>query len=297
MELIQKELKIQGRILYAKDIEYIKKLMLENPGWHRTNLSKEICKNWNWRKENGQLKDMACRSMLLKLEKLKYLKLPKLRRISGSRSKNKVIQPVLHTKDPINEKLKNLLPVEIQAIENGYELKLFKHFINAYHYLGWSGTVGENLKYIIYDKHQRPLGCMMFGAAAWKVKPRDEYIGWDIPTREKNLSLIANNNRFLILPWISVKYLASHILGKISKCINQDWINKYNHPVHLLETFVEKDRFKGTCYKAANWKYLGDSQGRGKLDRKNEYGLPVKSIWVYPVDDFFREKLCLKETG
>jgi len=294
MERIKRDLKIQGRVITESDIEYIKNLMVENPNWNRTNISQEICKIWNWKKENGQLKDMACRSMLLKLERLNYIKLPKPKHSGANRYNNKVVQPVLHQKEPINEKLKNLFPIEIQSIEKGYELKIFKYFISAYHYLGWSGTVGENLKYIIYDSHQRPLGCMMFGASAWKVKPRDEYIGWDIPTRESNLSLIANNNRFLILPWVSVKYLASHILGKICHRINQDWINKYNHPIHLLETFVDKDRFKGTCYKASNWKYLGDSQGRGKLDSKNEYNLPVKSIWVYPVDNFFREKLCVK---
>jgi len=151
MERIKRDLKIQGRVITESDIEYIKNLMVENPNWNRTNISQEICKIWNWKKENGQLKDMACRSMLLKLERLNYIKLPKPKHSGANRYNNKVVQPVLHQKEPINEKLKNLFPIEIQSIEKGYELKIFKYFISAYHYLGWSGTVGENLKYIIYD--------------------------------------------------------------------------------------------------------------------------------------------------
>jgi hypothetical protein len=133
---------------------------------------------------------------------------------------------------------------------------------------------------------------MMFGAAAWKTQPRDTYIGWNSNQRERNLSWVANNNRFLILPWVNVKYLASHLLSRVARCINRDWQNKYCHPIYLLETFVEKDRFKGTCYRAANWIYLGQTQGRGKLDKFNEAALPVKDIWVYPLEKSFQEKLC-----
>jgi len=152
--------------------------------------------------------------------------------------------------------------------------------------------VGENLKYLYFDKLGRPLGSMMFGAAAWKVTSRDRYIDWDAETRKRNLSYIANNNRFLILPWVQTKCLGSHILGKICRRLNQDWLKKYNHPIYLLETFVEKERFRGTCYKAANWIYVGDTKGRGKLDVKNEYALPIKSTWLYPLEPLFRNKLC-----
>ena len=285
---------IQGRKVTTHNLEEIKNLISINPSWNRTRLSKQLCLLWDWRRATGDLKDIACRSLLRKLEKLGHIQLPKAVHSNGNSARRHSIQPVLHSKGPINESLKNLYPIGVELVEKGYELKLFKYFISAYHYLGWSGTVGENLKYLFFDKFQRPLGCLMFGAAAWKVKPRDSYIGWGAEIRKQNLSLslIINNNRFLLLPWVNVPHLASHILGKVCRRVNQDWQEKYNHPVYLVETFVEKDRFKGTCYKAANWIYLGQTQGRGKLDVNKQYLLPVKGIWVYPLDVSFREKLC-----
>ena len=285
---------IQGRKVTPHNIEEIKNLISINPSWNRTGLSKQLCLLWDWRRATGDLKDIACRSLLRKLEKLGHIQLPKAVHSNGNSARRHLVQPVLHSKSPINESLKNLYPISVELVEKGYELKLFKYFISAYHYLGWSGTVGENLKYLFFDKFQRPLGCLMFGAAAWKVKPRDSYIGWGAEIRKQNLSLslIINNNRFLLLPWVNVPHLASHILGKVCRRVNQDWQEKYNHPVYLVETFVEKDRFKGTCYKAANWIYLGQTQGRGKLDVNKQYLLPVKGIWVYPLDVSFREKLC-----
>lgn len=288
---MKKELIVQGRHVSAEDIGLINRFIGQNPSWHRTRLSKELCIEWGWHKENGQLKDMSCRALLTKLEKLGYISLPLNRYLNRAKRGKGNVDPVLHVKEPINESLKVLYPVDIQLIESGYKYNAFKYFISQYHYLGWSGTVGENLKYMIYDKHERPLGVIMFGAAAWKVQPRDNYIGWNAEIRKRNLCYIANNNRFLILPWVKVEHLASHILGKICRRINQDWLMKYNHPVYLLETFVEVDRFWGTCYKAANWKNVGETQGRGKLDIKNEYKLPRKSIWLYPLHESFREKL------
>lgn len=293
---IDVNLLIQGRKVTANSIKQIKKLITINPSWNRTRLSKELCLLWDWCRATGELKDIACRSLLRKLEKLGYIRLPKAIQSNGNSSRRYCVQPVLHSKEPIDAPLKSLYPIDIQLIEKGYQLKLFKYFISSYHYLGWSGTVGENLKYLFFDRHERPLGCLMFGAAAWKVKPRDNYIGWGAEIRKQNLSLslIINNNRFLLLPWVNVPHLASHILGKVCRRVNRDWQEKYNHPVYLVETFVERDRFKGTCYKAANWIYLGQTQGRGKLDVNKQYLLPVKGIWVYPLDASFREKLCQK---
>ncbi len=283
---------IQGRKVTANNIEEIKKLITINPSWNRTRLSKELCLLWDWRRTTGDLKDIACRSLLRKLEKLGYIRLPKVVNPKVNPARRYSVQPVLHSKVPIDGPLKNLYPIAVQLVEKGYSLKLFKYFISAHHYLGWSGTIGENLKYLFFDRYDRPLGCLMFGACAWKVKPRDTYIGWTPGVRKRNLSLIANNNRFLLLPWVNVPHLASHILGKICRRVNRDWQEKYKHPVYLLETFVQKDRFKGTCYKAANWIYLGQTQGRGKLDVNKEYLLPVKDIWVYPLYVSFRGKLC-----
>lgn len=289
---VEKELIILGRRLNQDDITLIKDLMAENPSWHRTRLSQELCRIWKWYKENGQMRDIACRTLLLKLEKSGHIKLPPAIRSSHNSSRNRHIEAVFHSKEPVSETIKQLYPIEIMCVEGGYELKLFKYFMSAYHYLGFRGTVGENLKYVFFDRFSRPLGCMMFGSAAWKVQPRDDYIGWRAELRERNLSLVVNNDRFLILPWVKVKHLASHLLGKVSRRVNDDWQAKYHHPIYLLETFVERDRFKGTCYRAANWIHVGQTKGRGRLDIKNEYLLPVKDIWLYPLEHSFREQLC-----
>jgi hypothetical protein len=286
------ELTLQGRRISAPDIETIRELLNTNPNWNRTFLSKEICRLWNWRRGTGEIKDMACRSLLRKLEQLGYIHLPKGSHRNESPCRRNNIQTVLHSKASIDCPLPSLYPIEVHLVERGYDLKLFKYFISAYHYLGWSGTVGENLKYLFFDVHERPLGCMMFGAAAWKIQPRDIYIGWDASVRERNLLYIVNNNRFLVLPWVRAPHLASHLLGKVCRRLDHDWQAKYNHPVYLAETFVEQERFKGTCYKAANWAHIGQTQGRGKLDRKKLKLLAVKDIWVYPLDKSFREKLC-----
>jgi len=288
---MSKELIFQGRLVIDEDIESVKNLLIENPNWSRSRLSQELCKKWDWVSASGQIKDMACRSYLRKLEQHGYIQLPAQRTRKSGIYVQRSIMPVLHERNPITEDLKGLFPIELRLVEEGYDLKRFKYFISAYHYLGWSGTVGENLKYLVLDKTERPLGCIMFGAAAWKVAPRDAVIGWDVQTRKRNLSLIANNNRFLILPWVRVKHLASHILGRICRRIATDFMNKYHHPVYLLETFVEKERFMGTCYKAANWENVGDTKGRGKLDIKKEFKLPVKSIWLYPLSENYREQL------
>ena len=297
-------IRVQGRKITAPDIELVRNLIVSNPSWNRTRLSKELCRLWDWRSTRSELKDIACRSLLRKLEQLGHIQLPKGKHKNDSPLRRDHVPAVLHSQTSIQSPLKSLAPIEVQVVEketekekekeNGYLLKLkrFKYFISEYHYLGWSGTVGENLKYLFLDKHERPLGCMMFGAAAWKVLQRDTYIGWNTEERLGNLSFVVNNNRFLILPWIKVPHLASHILGKICRRLSRDWQKKYHHPVYLAETFVQKDRFEGTCYKAANWVHVGVTKGRGKLDIKNQFLLPLKDIWLYPLDTCFRKKLC-----
>ena len=286
------ELFLQGRSISLADIKYIKDLINLNPSWNRTRISKELCMEWDWRRANGGLKDIASRSLLRKLDALGHIQLPKgVHKNESSRRRNNIL-PMLHSKEPIKYSIKDLYPITVQLVETGYHLKLFKYFISTYHYLGWSGTVGENLKYLFYDKEDRPLGCIMFGAAAWKVKSRDDFIGWISEKRKKNLSFIINNNRFLILPWVNVPHLASHVLGKVCRRLNGDWKSKYNHFVYLVETFVQCDRFKGTCYRAANWEYLGKTKGRGKQDVHHQHSLPIKDILVYPLEKSFKKKLC-----
>lgn len=286
------ELYLQGRRLRHDDIQFIRDLLDNHSDWNRTRLSKELCKYWDWRRPTGDLKDIACRSLLRRLEQLGHIRLPKGLHKNDSPQRRRIEQTVLHSRESISCDLKTLYPIELQLVENGFELQLFKYLISAYHYLSWSGTVGENLKYLFFDNQKRVLSCLMFGAGAWKVKPRDDFIGWSNQMRARNLSLAVNNNRFLILPWVKVPNLATHVLGRVCRRINSDWQKKYNHAIYLLETFVEKGRFQGTCYKAANWIHVGQTQGRGKLDVKMQYQLPIKDIWLYPLERSFRAQLC-----
>jgi hypothetical protein len=281
---------IQGREIAHSDIELVRQLISTNPSWGRTRLSKELCILWNWKNSGGKLKDMACRSLLLKLQKQKLLTLPAPKNKANNDKRNSSTRLVLHGTLPVQASLKDLSPVQIRLVE-GNELDLFKCFLSLYHYLGFSGTVGENLKYMVYDKDEEPLACLLFGSAAWACGPRDDFIGWDKEKRGKNLSLVTNNMRFLILPWVSVEHLASHILSKVIKQIKDDWARKYGHPLYLLETFVERDRFRGTCYKASNWTRVGKTKGRSRNDRYSTLKVPVKDIYLYPLTKRFRKVL------
>lgn len=288
---------IQGRILYPEDIKEIVSLIAENPEWSRWKLSNHLSEKWDWRNAKGQFKDMACRSLLLKLEKAGHIKLPPRRRASPNRMNKKVIQPVLHSKNPIECELKALRPLEIINISLNSDYKsLFDFFLFKYHYLSYKGSVGENLKYLILDHYNRPLGCVLFGSSAWRIESRDDYIGWDKEVRECNINLITNNMRFLILPWIRVKHLASHILAEVSRRVSSDWRNKYGHPVYLLETFVDREKFKGTCYRAANWIHVGETKGRSRNDRYNKIKVPVKYVYLLPLIKNFRNYLTQHNT-
>lgn len=281
---------IQGRKTTNEDIELVRKLIAANPDWHRSRLSKELCRLWNWCNANGQLKDMACRTFLRKLEQRGYLTLPARRTAGGGAFKTSVPE-VAHKTNLIAGELKSVAPVAVEPVDKAY-LDLFKCLLSRYHYLGFSGTVGQNMKYMVFDKKGDPLSCLLFGSAAWKSAPRDEYIGWSHKAREANINLITNNMRFLILPWVKVPHLASHILGQVARRIGQDWVQKYGHPIYLLETFVENRRFVGTCYKAANWVYVGQTTGRSRNDRHFKLKVPVKDIYLFPLVRKFREVLC-----
>lgn len=283
---------IQGRETTPDDISFVKRMISNNPKWSRWRLSIELSKEWNWYTTKGQLKDMACRSFLLKLDQRGYIKLPARKRKAPVRMNGNGIQPVLHDMSPINHKLKDIMPIEVIPLflNTDYQV-LFDFFLNKYHYLSYRGSVGENIKYLIFDCFHRPLACVLFGSSAWKVESRDRFIGWDKEIRERNINLITNNMRFLILPWVSVKYLASHLLGDISRRIMIDWQKKYGHPVYLLETFVERDRFKGSCYKASNWIFVGETKGRSRNDRYSKLKVPVKDVYLFPLSKDFREKL------
>lgn len=290
---MEKENIIQGRRVSEADINLIKHLLVENPTWHRSRLSRELCALWDWRAPNGQLKDMACRTLLLKLEDKGAVTLPPRQRSAViNRCRNRTIINVCHSTDNIHCTLSSVAPVQITTLPNGHrDTDLYRCLLAHYHYLGYKNSVGENLKYLVRDRHQRLLACLLFGSAAWKIGPRDAFIGWNPQTRKRNLHLITNNTRFLILPWVKVPCLASHVLSRVAKRVSFDWVEKYDHPIHLLETFVDRGCFQGTCYRAANWIPVGQTRGRGRNDRYHNTEVPVKDIYLFPLTKAFRQEL------
>lgn len=283
-------LTIQGRTITLSDISAMRQLIADNPDWHRTYLSKELCEIWDWRTETGLLKDMACRSMLRKLEQKGLVTLP-VARHCGHRQRR--IADVPHDCDPIESALKAICPVQLKPVQTrGVVDDLFYCLMDRYHYLGCKGHVGEHMKYIAFDHKNRPVACLLFGSAAWKISSRDRFIGWDQSIRRRNLCLMTNNTRFLILPWVRVPHLASFILAQALKRLRWDWMAKYGHGICLVETFVDRSRFAGTCYRAANWIKIGQSTGRSRQDRNHKLQVPVKDIYVYPLTVDYQEQLC-----
>ncbi len=283
--------RLQGRDLRESDIAAIRSLIAANPTWHRTRLSVELAQVWNWRSVAGQFQDMAARSLLLKLERRGWITLPSRRGAHHPRRAS-TPQAVLPAIAPIAEALAGLLPLRVETVPPGHpDRRSFSGYLSQYHYLGYRGPVGENIAYLAWDRHGRTLACVLFGAAAWKIKPRDRWIGWDADTRARRLSFVANNHRFLILPWVQVPHLASHILGRIARRLAGDWQTKYGHPVYLMETFVDRERFKGTCYRAANWTCVGQTQGRSRQDRYYTLRVPIKDVYLYPLSRDCRSQL------
>ena len=284
---------LQGREVTDADIELIRALLASHPARGRTPLSQELCRRWDWRNARGQLKDMACRTLLLKLERAGHIRLPPRIRPSsnGLRNSRPPVAPLAC--EPVRGPLHDLLPLSVEVVGPGSDnARLFHGLLAHAHYLGHRNTVGENLRYLARDRRGRPVACVLFGAAAWKCADRDAFLGWDRPTRERNLQSLTNNTRFLIPGWVQVPHLASHVLGLIARRICADWQAKYGHPVHALETFVDRSRFKGTCYRAANWLRLGETRGRTRNDRAHRLRAAVKDVYLYPLVADVRRELC-----
>lgn len=291
--LMSTETIIQGRLIGPAEVGLVRHLLAEHPDWHRTRLSRELCEVWDWRNEAGRIKDMAARTLLLKLEKLEWVVLPPRQRPAPNAPRNRALCLRDHDQTPIAGSLRALLPLSINRVEkDAGDLALFKSLIAQHHYLGLRNTVGENLKYLIRDRHGRLVGALLFGSAAWQTQPRDAFIGWSVSARRSGLSHITNNTRFLIPGWVRVPHLASHILACVSRRIAADWQEKYGHRIHLLETFVDRDRFLGTCYRAANWICVGQTQGRTRNGPRGAPPVPIKDVYVYPLSKHFRRELC-----
>lgn len=284
---------MQGRKLDGADIGLIRGLLDEHPEWCRSRLSVELCRRWDWRNAQGRIKDMAARTLLLKLERAGHIHLPPRRGPSPNGQRNRVMAVVDHSTDPISGALRDLQPLSVNLVAPGSaDLRLFNALLADYHYLGHRNTVGENIRYLVRDRPGRPVACLLFGSAAWKCAERDNFIGWEPATRQRKLQWLTNNTRFLIPPWVVIPHLASHVLGIIARRIRADWQGKYGHPVQALETFVDRDRFKGTCYRAANWLRLGETRGRTRNDREHCIKAAIKDVYVYPLAANFRRELC-----
>jgi len=291
--LTEQVYQIRGRIIDRHDLDTIRGIISAHWDLGRTAISRILCEQWNWYQANGRLKDRACRVLLLKLEEKGEISLPP-RLITPRRPPRKARQRE-YTYD--DSDLKGIVSefgsLTLRMVRRTPDEGLWDFLVDRFHYLGNPKIVGSYLKYLAY-LDGRLVACLGWGSAAWKVAARDRFIGWQHSVREANLYKVVNNVRFLILPWINVQHLASKVLALNIRCLEQDWQEFYNQPVSLLETFVDTTRFKGTCYRAANWQYVGKTTGRGKYDRHNRATQPIKAVYLYPMSPHFREELDVR---
>jgi hypothetical protein len=285
-------LRYRGREIRSADAAFIQSLIAQNPGWSRRRLSAELCRAWHWVQPNGALRDMVCRSLLLLLHRAGHLELPAKRM---SPPNNVVARPAPAPSLPWWERprecrLDELGELTIRQVRRTAEEALFGQLLAAHHYLGYTQPVGEHLKYLVFAGGE-PVAALAWSSAPRHLAGRDRFIGWSPAVRRRQLHLIAYNTRFLILPWVKVPHLASHLLGRVARRISADWQALYAHPIHLLETFIDPARFRGVCYRAANWVALGLTSGRGHNARTSRRDQPRKELWVYPLRPDFRQRL------
>lgn len=287
----------RGRNATRDDVEFINRLIKDNPTASRRALSQELCRAWNWVQANGSLRDMIARGFMLELHRAGHINLPARKFTPNNPFVNRT-QPLEIDVDQslVATDINSLLPLEIRQVKNTPEEKLFNSLIEHHHYLGYCQPVGEQLKYMVC-KGQRPVACFSWSSAARHIGARDRYIGWKKAHRDHHLRHIAYNSRFLILPWFRVPHLASYLLGLMARRISTDWENIYSHPVYYLETFVDTERFQGTCYKAANWIYLGETTGRGKNDYTMKKNRSIKAVYGYPLTRKFRTLMTRLPNG
>jgi hypothetical protein len=291
---------LQGRPFGPQQLAQIQALIAQEGDWSRYRLSRELARLWDWRTPQGQLKDMAARTLLLKMQEQGWIELPPKRMKSPTRSGQPPTGEGLNLEPgPVEGALEELIPLqwrEVSGASQQQARRLLEAALHRHHYLGYRSRVGQNLQYWVCDKQERPLACVGFGAPAWQCAVRDQWIGWSGHQRARQLAGVVNNTRFLIFPWVRVPHLASHILGRISRHIRQDWQAKYGQPIWLLETFVDRARFAGTCYRAANWICLGQTQGRGRQGPAGKLSTTIKDVYVQPLHPNFRSQLNPVET-
>jgi hypothetical protein len=291
MEAATVEFRYRGREIRQEDILYIRALIDRHPGESRRTLSTMLCEAWQWRQANGMLRDMVCRGLLLMLERAGQITLPPVSYVRHNPLANRARpEPARIDATPIEDRLRNLQPLEFEQVRRTSQETLFNSLMEEHHYLGYEQPVGEHLKYLVWV-HERPVAGLAWSSAPRHLGSRDRYIGWSAEARRRNIRLVAYNTRFLILPWVRVEHLASHILGRMVERISEDWQRMYGHPIYFLETFVDSERFRGTCYRAANWVLLGKTTGRGKQSNSYVPNRSIKEVLGYPLTKRFRELL------
>jgi hypothetical protein len=282
----------RGQEIDGQQIAFLQAFIRAHPNSSRWKLSRQICEALGWKQANGALRDVVCRGLLLMLERAGQIQLPPVRRhIRGQRRTGRPRpEAVLIDTTPLVMPLKQLGGIELQQVRRTADEPLFNSLMESHHYLKYEQPVGEHLKYLVWAQG-RPVACLAWSSAPRHLGSRDRFIGWSGEARRRNIRFLAYNTRFLILPWVAVPHLASHILSRIARQLSQDWEGLYQHPIYFLETFVDPERFRGTCYRAANWVVLGRTTGRGKDDHTNRPNRSLKEVLGYPLTPRFRELL------
>ena len=288
---MQEKLSHRHRVVTDSDVAFIRELIADHPKASRRLLSKQLCEAWNWVQPNGALRDMVCRGLMLKLHREGLIELPPVRRVLRNPLVER-IRPALVCVQavPLHASLAEIQPLEFRQVRRTAQEALFNSLVEQHHYLGYTQPVGEHLKYLVFAQG-RPIACLAWSSAPRHLGSRDRFIGWSAEARRRNIRLIAYNTRFLILPWVAVPHLASHVLGRIARVLPGEWERVYAHPIYFLETFVDRGRFRGTCYRAANWIVLGDTTGRGKDAPTRKPNRPVKEVLGYALVKDFRQRL------
>jgi hypothetical protein len=288
---MQVVLRYKWREVTSADVDLIRQLVADNPGASRRALSFAVCEAWNWKHDNGAPRDAVCRGLLLELHRAGHIELPAPRWASMRPRRHEVIEPLEIEPVPLEVPLSKLGPLRIDQVRRTPDEALVKSLIAQYHYLGYVHPVGQRIKYLIRHDDQ-PIACFTWSSAPRHLGPRDRYIGWDKEARRANVRYVAYQSRFLILPWVKVPHLASHLLGHISRRLSDDWQQVYAHPIYFTETFVDAALYRGTCYRAANWTLMGETQGLGKDNRDKKPNRSIKQVFGYPLVKNFRQRLC-----
>jgi hypothetical protein len=280
-----------GRTFSADELDSIRSLIASDPEKNRAELSRLVCDMLDWKRPDGRRKDMSCRVAMLRMHRNGLIKLPPPQGTNGNGRRRPRLTPASEPRETVEQSAGSLGELEFRQVEGRKDSAFWNELIERHHYLGYEPLGGAQIRYLVFGGSHL-LAVLGFGASAWKVADRDLFIGWTPEQRCRHLHLVVNNARFLILPWIRSPNLASRLLSRVAKRLGEDWESRYGYRPFLLETFVDRDRFGGTCYRAANWIRVGETQGRGKSDRYKRFSLPVKHVFLYPLRRDFRRLLC-----